>query len=29
MRGTMNVITRLGRTMNERLDAMAEVGGIG
>ncbi|MQL80062.1 hypothetical protein Taro_012512 [Colocasia esculenta] len=25
MRGTMNVITRLARTMNERLDAMAEV----
>ncbi|MQL94127.1 hypothetical protein Taro_026778 [Colocasia esculenta] len=24
MRGTMNVITRLARTMNERLDAMAE-----
>ncbi|MQL68957.1 hypothetical protein Taro_001248, partial [Colocasia esculenta] len=26
MRGTINVITRLARTMNERLDAMAEVG---
>ncbi|MQM01249.1 hypothetical protein Taro_034000, partial [Colocasia esculenta] len=25
MRGTMNVITRLARTMTERLDAMAEV----
>ncbi|MQM12034.1 hypothetical protein Taro_044947 [Colocasia esculenta] len=25
MRGTMNVITRLARTMNERLDAMTEV----
>ncbi|MQL90653.1 hypothetical protein Taro_023247, partial [Colocasia esculenta] len=25
MRGTMNVITRLARTMNERLDAMIEV----
>ncbi|MQL82835.1 hypothetical protein Taro_015316 [Colocasia esculenta] len=25
MRGTMNVITHLARTMNERLDAMAEV----
>ncbi|MQM03395.1 hypothetical protein Taro_036180 [Colocasia esculenta] len=25
MRGTMNVITRLARTMNERLDAIAEV----
>ncbi|MQL92035.1 hypothetical protein Taro_024650 [Colocasia esculenta] len=25
MRGTMNVITRLARIMNERLDAMAEV----
>ncbi|MQL73400.1 hypothetical protein Taro_005760 [Colocasia esculenta] len=25
MRGTMNAITRLARTMNERLDAMAEV----
>ncbi|MQM00361.1 hypothetical protein Taro_033092 [Colocasia esculenta] len=25
MRGTMNVITRLAKTMNERLDAMAEV----
>ncbi|MQL91962.1 hypothetical protein Taro_024580 [Colocasia esculenta] len=25
LRGTMNVITRLARTMNERLDAMAEV----
>ncbi|MQL82918.1 hypothetical protein Taro_015404, partial [Colocasia esculenta] len=25
MRGTMNVITRLARTMNERLDTMAEV----
>ncbi|MQL74551.1 hypothetical protein Taro_006929 [Colocasia esculenta] len=25
MRGTMNVITRLARTMNERLDAMAKV----
>ncbi|MQL96223.1 hypothetical protein Taro_028897 [Colocasia esculenta] len=25
MRGTMNVITRLARTMNEILDAMAEV----
>ncbi|MQL95585.1 hypothetical protein Taro_028250 [Colocasia esculenta] len=25
MRDTMNVITRLARTMNERLDAMAEV----
>ncbi|MQL77562.1 hypothetical protein Taro_009984 [Colocasia esculenta] len=25
MRGTMNVITRLARTMNERLNAMAEV----
>ncbi|MQM22104.1 hypothetical protein Taro_055153 [Colocasia esculenta] len=25
MRGIMNVITRLARTMNERLDAMAEV----
>ncbi|MQL81431.1 hypothetical protein Taro_013889 [Colocasia esculenta] len=25
MRGTMNVITRLARTMSERLDAMAEV----
>ncbi|MQL86980.1 hypothetical protein Taro_019515, partial [Colocasia esculenta] len=25
MRGTMNVITRLVRTMNERLDAMTEV----
>ncbi|MQL87126.1 hypothetical protein Taro_019661 [Colocasia esculenta] len=24
-RGTMNVITRLARTMNERLDAMTEV----
>ncbi|MQM07147.1 hypothetical protein Taro_039985 [Colocasia esculenta] len=27
MRDTMNVITRLGRTINERLDAMAEVEG--
>ncbi|MQL97484.1 hypothetical protein Taro_030175, partial [Colocasia esculenta] len=25
MRGTMNVITRLAKTMNERLDAIAEV----
>ncbi|MQL84319.1 hypothetical protein Taro_016834 [Colocasia esculenta] len=27
MRGTMNVITRLAKTINERLDAMAELAG--